>query len=61
MIECAIGKMFALHLEKGHYWIRFFGRGIAVVKDHRLTFSQRMDLNKYYKIGKWTLIPRLTS
>jgi hypothetical protein len=59
--ECEIGRLFACHIEKGHYWFRFFGKGMSIQKNGKLRFSQRMYLSKWYKIGDWVIIPKLTS
>lgn len=49
--------MISYHKSDGFFWIRIFGHGIHVknVKKHRLTFSQRNNIDKYLKIGNYLI------
>lgn len=52
-----MNRLLSYHKSDGFFWIRIFGRGIAIKDSNKfsLLFSQRYHFSKWVMIGKWVI------
>lgn len=52
-----IMRVFAMHKSDGFFWFRVFGYGLHVknLNKRGLTFSQRIGVVRYLKVGKYVI------